>query len=79
MVLVEDGHPSLVIHELKPVEAAEDIPISARWPKGMPAGRYGLPPVSQDEVLERLNKEIIALKEQIAQEEAVPDGRQASN
>jgi hypothetical protein len=66
VVLVEEGHPPLVVKILKPPEEPEEVPISARWPKSRP-------PVSdtasQDSVLERLNKEILALKEQIAQEE----------
>jgi hypothetical protein len=70
VVLVEEGHPPLIVRELQPTEASEEeVPISARWPKSLPAGKQG-PPITQDSVLERLNKEILALKEQIAQEES---------
>ncbi len=64
VVLVEEGHPPLVVRELTAEEKPEEVPISARWPKNPPASD-----VTQDSVLERLNKEILALKEQIAQEE----------
>ena len=63
VVLVEEGKPPLIVKVLQPrEESPQEVPISARWPKGAPS-------VSQDSVLERLNKEILALKEQIAQEE----------
>jgi hypothetical protein len=59
VVLVEDGQPPLVVTELAPPVRAreEEIPIASRWPKVA---------VSSDQVLERLNKEILALKAQIA-------------
>ncbi len=79
VVLVEEGHPPLIVKEISPprreavgapTEASEEeVPISARWPKARPSV-----PVSQDSVLERLNKEILALREQIAQEEAQTAG-----
>jgi hypothetical protein len=65
VVLVEEGHPPLIVRELRSTEEPQDVPISARWPKSRPPG-----PVSQESVLERLNNEILALKEQIAAEEA---------
>ena len=67
VVLVEEGHPPLIVRELQATEEPQDVPISARWPKSRPAVAT---PASQDAVLERLNNEILALKEQIAQEEA---------
>ena len=65
VVLVEEGHPPLIVRELPATEQPQDVPISARWPKARPQ-----PPASQESVLERLNNEILALKEQIAQEES---------
>ncbi|MEK7637939.1 MAG: hypothetical protein AAB375_00730 [Patescibacteria group bacterium] len=65
VVLVEEGQPPLVVQELRVREEPQDVPISARWPKLRPPL-----PVTQDSVLERLNSEILALKEQIAQEES---------
>jgi hypothetical protein len=65
VVLVEEGHTPLVVRELRTPEATQEVPITARWPKSRPPTA-----VSQDSVLERLNKEILALKEQIAQEES---------
>lgn len=65
VVLVEEGHPPLVVRELQATEEPQDVPISARWPKARPPA-----PVPQESVLERLNNEILALKEQIAQEES---------
>jgi hypothetical protein len=65
VVLVEEGQPPMLVQELKAQEAPQDVPISARWPKSRPPTA-----VTQDSVLERLNKEILALKEQIAQEES---------
>ncbi len=70
VVLVEEGQPPLVVQELRTQEASEEVPISARWPKSRPPV-----PVTQDSVLERLNSEILALKEQIAQEEAQAPGQ----
>ncbi|MCC6405378.1 MAG: hypothetical protein IT405_03250 [Candidatus Yanofskybacteria bacterium] len=78
VVLVEEGHLPLVVRELgqprreavgAPTEASEEVPIAARWPKSRPAAQ------AQDAVLERLNKEILALREQIAQEEAQGEGQ----
>jgi len=66
VVLVEEGQPPLVVQEVRtPSEAPQEVQISARWPKSRPPVS-----VTQDSVLERLNKEILALKEQIAQEES---------
>ncbi len=49
----------------------QEIPISSRWPK---APRVPTSPAEQsnrqDQILERLNKEILALKAQIEQDEA---------
>lgn len=70
VVLVEEGQPPLVVQELRTPEASEEVPISARWPKARPPA-----PVTQDAVLERLNNEILALKEQIAQEESQGAGQ----
>ena len=70
VVLVEEGHPPLIVRELPASEEPQEVPISARWPKARPPG-----PVSQDSVLERLNNEILALKEQIAQEEEATEGK----
>lgn len=69
VVLVEEGQPPLIVKTLQPREEPEEVPISARWPKAKP-------PISMnpDSVLERLNREILALKEQIAQEEAEAGG-----
>ena len=65
VVLVEEGHPPLVVRELVASEEPQEVPISAKWPKAKQ------PPVAtQDSVLERLNKEILALREQIAAEES---------
>ena len=71
VVLVEEGQPPLVVQELRTSEAPQEVPISARWPKSRPPA-----PVTQDSVLERLNKEILALKEQIAQEESQVTGQE---
>ncbi len=65
VVLVEEGQPPLVVQELRTTEVSQEVPISARWPKARPPTA-----VTQDSVLERLNQEILALKEQIAQEES---------
>lgn len=79
VVLVEEGHPPLIVQEWKqtrreevgaPTEASEEVPISARWPKSRPPA-----PTPQESVLERLNNEILALKEQIAQEESTLGGK----
>jgi hypothetical protein len=66
VVLVEEGHPPLIVRELPATEEPQEVPISARWPKSRPSAPA---PATQDSVLERLNNEILALKEQIAQEE----------
>jgi hypothetical protein len=71
VVLVEDGKAPLVVREL-PVEAPlTEVPIASKWPKGRSI--HGEEPVvgngiRQDQILERLNKEILALREQLAQE-----------
>lgn len=67
VVLVEQGQPPLIVRQWQdePGETAEEVPISARWPKARPPA-----PVTQDSVLERLNREIVSLKDQIAQEES---------
>jgi hypothetical protein len=70
VVLVEEGQPPLVVRELLATEEPQDVPISARWPKARPPA-----PVPQESVLERLNNEILALKEQIAQEESAASER----
>jgi hypothetical protein len=70
VVLVEEGHPPLIVREIPAAEQPQEVPISARWPKSRPPG-----PTSQDAVLERLNNEILALKEQIAQEESALEGK----
>ena len=64
-MLVEEGHTPLIVKELRTTEAPQEVPISARWPKSRPPA-----PATQDAVLERLNNEILALKEQIALEES---------
>lgn len=76
VVLLEDGHPPLTVQELRsteaesagPEEPPQEVQISSRWPKG----RSPFDRERQDQVLERLNKEILALREQIAQEEGAP-------
>jgi hypothetical protein len=78
VVLLEDGHMPLTVQELRstgapsPAQEADEPPqevqISSRWPKG----RSPFDRERQDQVLERLNKEILALREQIAQEEGAP-------
>jgi hypothetical protein len=89
VVLLEEGHPPLVVRQLRTEEPPEEVPIASRWPKGFPyrpagTGRSVLDgrragdraeaepgePASgrQEQILERLNKEILALKDQIAQE-----------
>jgi hypothetical protein len=72
VVLVEEGHPPLIVRELQPTEEPQDVPISARWPKSRPPVPA---PAPQESVLERLNNEILALKEQIAQEESALAGK----
>ena len=80
VVLLEEGHPPLIVRELsvdssteKAVrEPEEEVQISSKWPKrsevmGVPTGEAQVP--KQDLILERLNKEILALKAQIAEEE----------
>ena len=55
--------------DIFPEPPVEEVPISSRWPK---APRIPVPDQAsrQDQVLERLNKEILALKAQIEQEES---------
>ncbi|MCC6934149.1 MAG: hypothetical protein IT406_00425 [Candidatus Yanofskybacteria bacterium] len=76
VVLVEEGHQPLIVRPLRAVEEPpQEVPIAARWPKSRPHGVASDAPASrQDAVLERLNKEILALREQIAQEEAQAEG-----
>lgn len=71
VVLVEEGHPPLQVRELPAAEKPQDVPISARWPKARPPAQTA----TQESVLERLNSEILALKEQIAAEESALAGR----
>lgn len=65
VVLIEEGQAPLIVSELKQQEQPQEVPIASRWPKtrSIHEGRGG------EQVLERLNKEILALKEQIAQDE----------
>ena len=82
VVLVEEGQPPLMVQELRSTgvvagvasatatdirteESEAEVPISSRWPKGRSIHER----TQQDQVLERLNKEILALREQIAAEE----------
>ncbi len=70
VVLLEEGHQPLVVSELKIEPAVQEVPIASRWPKGRtihdgPADT----PTRPDQLLERLNKEILALKAEIAQQE----------
>jgi hypothetical protein len=71
VVLLEDGLPPLVITELAEESTlqAEDVQISSRWPKGRSIHEDPRPERSGDQILERLNKEILSLKAQIAEEE----------
>lgn len=77
VVLVEQGQPPLVVTELADQPPVEEVQISSRWPKGRsihetvpaPSANGLAVPSKQDQVLERLNKEILALKAQIAQDE----------
>lgn len=59
VVLIQEGQISLVVTELKTARqpVAQEVPISRPQAPG------------QDQILERLNKEILALKAQIEQEE----------
>jgi len=78
VILIEEGQPPLTVQELRSTEAAmqsagpeeppQEVQISSRWPKA----RNAFDRERQDQVLERLNKEILALREQIAQEEGAP-------
>jgi hypothetical protein len=84
VVLLEEGLRPLVVRELvladerAPDETPEEVPIASRWPKGRtvhdgPPKRLQPPsetePSRSDQILERLNKEIQALKAEIAQQE----------
>ena len=75
VVLLEEGHPPLVVSELagqgsNPEVPTEEVPIASRWPKGRTIhDSPGDSPARQDHLLERLNKEILALKAEIAQQE----------
>ena len=65
VVLLQEGHPPLQVTELKVEQSQEEeVQIASRWPKARTVLES-----RQDQVLERLNKEILALKAQIAQEE----------
>jgi hypothetical protein len=70
VVLLEEGHPPLVVSELKPEPTIQEVPIASRWPKGRTIhdGPTEVP-ARTDHLLERLNKEILALKAEIAQQE----------
>lgn len=86
VVLMEEGHPPLMVTQLSErEEAPQEVPIASRWPKGrsIHEGPAGLVAAArspgelqgrQEQILERLNKEILALREQISQEE--PSGRE---
>lgn len=65
VVLVEEGFTPLLVTELKPGSESQEVPIASRWPKGQPVRSE---PSRQDQILERLNKEILALKAQIDEE-----------
>jgi len=75
VVIAEDGKTPLVVRELHVAQAAavpevpvEEVPISSRWPKGRSINEEP-PREKQDQILERLNKEISALRDQIARDE----------
>lgn len=59
VVLVEEGKTPLVVTELTPSPRSEEVPIVR--PRSEPS--------RQDQILERLNKEILALKAQMDQED----------
>ncbi len=70
VVVAEEGKPPLVVRELPDPDApatrepaTEEVPIASRWPKGRSINEEP----RQDQVLERLNKEILALRDQITQ------------
>ena len=77
VILDEEGRPAIVALSWSAwldltgqtvQEPVQEVPISSRWPK---APRQAVDiQTRQDQVLERLNKEILALKAQIEQEEA---------
>jgi len=75
VVLMEEGQPPLLVTQLpERDEAPQEVPIASRWPKGRSiheSAPQAVSPVRQEQVLERLNKEIMALREQITQEEGV--------
>ncbi len=70
VVVAEEGKPPLVVRELPEPAAAgaepvtEEVPIASRWPKGRTLAEEP----KQDQVLERLNKEILALRDQITEQ-----------
>src|ERR1700752_939036 len=78
VVIMQDGQPPLLVQELRSTgaeakaaatgEPEAEVPIASRWPKGRSIHERP----QQDEVLQRLNSEILALREQIAAEEAEP-------
>lgn len=53
----------------QPEPPVEEVPISSRWPKA-PRVPVLDQATRQDQILERLNKEILSLKAQIEQEES---------
>lgn len=82
VVLLEEGQTPLVVSELRteeePIRRDEpvmEIPIASRWPKARTIHDEARPAFAeasagrQDQLLERLNKEILALKAEIAQQE----------
>ena len=72
VVLLEEGQTPLMVTKLPghvPQEVPEEVPIASRWPKA----RVPVPD-RQDQILERLNTEILALKAQIVDEEGGSQG-----
>lgn len=70
VVIAEEGKTPLVVRELPVRHAAavsegpvEEVQISSRWPKGRSISEE--PTARQDQILERLNKEIAALRDQL--------------
>ena len=63
VVLIEENQPPLIVRELRTEEPATEVQIASRWPKGRSISE------PQDQILERLNKEILALRDQITQDE----------
>jgi hypothetical protein len=73
VVLMEDGQQPLIVRELQTEEPVQEIQISSRWPKGRSI--HDSPP-RQDQILERLNKEILALRAELAEQEQGNDSGQ---